>query len=65
MQSIVSGEWTGWDGATVVELDNGTKWAQDEYVYDYHYSYRPKVTIDGGKMLVEGMPRAVRVRQIF
>ena len=57
----------GWDGNTIVQLSNGQIWQQREYYYHYRYAYRPSVTItnDGGyRMLVEGVPRAVRVERI-
>ena len=62
--SNVRGEWTGWDGETVVELDNGQVWQQAVYKYEYRYAYRPKVVIDGNDMLVEGMEGPVRVRRV-
>jgi hypothetical protein len=61
--SRVRGEWTGWDGETVVELENGQTWQQDVYHYEYKYSFRPEVFIDGNLMQVEGMSRPVRVRR--
>lgn len=64
MKSRVEGEWTGWDGSTIVKLDNGSVWEQMEYYYRYQYKYRPQVTIENNKMLVEGMPRAVRVQRL-
>lgn len=64
MKSRVEGEWTGWDGSTIVKLDNGSVWEQMEYYYRYQYKYRPQVTIENNKMVVEGMPRAVRVQRL-
>lgn len=64
MQSRVEGEWTGWDGNTIVRLENGTVWRQEEYFYFYNYQYRPIVVIDGNVMHVAGSPKSVRVRQI-
>jgi hypothetical protein len=60
----VDGEWSGWSGDTIVQLTDGSVWRQDEYHYSYHYSYRPKVEISNGKMLVKGMNRAIRVRRL-
>lgn len=65
MTLCVQGSWTGWDGQTIVQLSDGTMWQQDEYHYEYHYAYQPRAEITGGKMLVEGMHRAVRVRQVY
>lgn len=64
MRSRVEGEWTGWDGDTIVRLTNGSIWRQDEYYYRYQYKYRPEVVVDGNKMHVDGMTKAVRVRRI-
>lgn len=64
MQSRVEGAWTGWSGDTIVKLENGSVWRQEQYYYRYQYKYRPRVIMDGQKMHVEGMPKAVRVRRI-
>lgn len=64
MKSRVVAEWTGWDGDTIVQLDNGSVWRQEQYFYQYKYKYRPIVMVDGNLMLVEGMTKAVRVRRI-
>ena len=61
--SRVVGEWTGWDGETRVELANGQVWEQASYHYEYRYAYRPQVMIDGDRMLVQGMKKAIRVRR--
>jgi hypothetical protein len=60
----VDGSWSGWSGDTLVQLTDGSVWRQDEYHYEYHYSYRPEVTIERGKMIVKGMRKAIRVRKI-
>jgi len=64
MTLYIDGAWEGWSGDTIVQLTDGSVWRQDEYLYEYHYAYRPKVEISGGKMLVAGMQRAVRVRRL-
>ena len=64
MRRHIEGSWTGWSGDTIVQLTDGTVWRQDEYRYEYRYAYRPEVTITNGKMLVAGMNRSVRVRQL-
>lgn len=64
MESRIDGKWTGWDGSTIVKLVNGSVWQQDEYYYRYQYKYRPKVAVDANRMLVDGMPKAVRVRRL-
>ena len=64
MTLYIDGAWEGWSGDTIVQLTDGSVWRQDEYLYEYHYAYRPKVEILGSKMLVAGMQRAVRVRRL-
>lgn len=64
MTLYIDGSWSGWSGDTIVQLTDGSVWRQDEYHYEYHYAYRPKVEIVGGKMSVAGMHRAVRVRRL-
>lgn len=64
MTLYVDGSWSGWDGDTILQLTDGSVWRQDEYHYEYHYAYRPEVTITNGQMLVRGMNRAVRVRRL-
>lgn len=60
----VKSSWRGWNGRTVVELTDGSKWKQDEYYYEYQYAYRPEAAVVGGAMIVAGMNRAVRVRRV-
>lgn len=64
MTRYVDGGWSGWDGDTVVELTDGSKWEQAEYLYEYRYAYRPEAVVDGDRMMVAGMSRAVRVRRV-
>lgn len=61
---FVDGSWEGWSGDTIVQLTDGSVWRQDEYYYQYLYAYRPKVQIANGKMHVDGMSRAIRVRRL-
>lgn len=63
-EANVDGEWTGWSGDTVVRLTDGSVWQQAEYLYEYSYSFRPEVLVDGDNMLVEGMSQPVGVRRI-
>jgi (2Fe-2S) ferredoxin len=44
-QGTIAGEFSGWNGNTLVEVDNGNIWKQIVYYYEYSYSYRPKITI--------------------
>ncbi|MBB3473493.1 hypothetical protein [Sphingomonas sp. BK345] len=64
MKSRIDGAWTGWNGDTVVKLVNGSVWRQEQYYYRYQYRYRPDVIVEGNRMHVDGMPKAVRVRRI-
>lgn len=68
IESRIDGEFNGWDGETIFKLQNGQIWEQDEYAYTYSYKYSPRVTIyrasSGWMMQVEGMTKAIRVRQI-
>lgn len=65
MNLRVEGEWNGWSGETDVQLTDGSVWRQDEYHYEYRYAYRPPVVIANGKMTVDGMNRAIRVRRLY
>ena len=66
IESNIEGDFEGWDGDKVYNLLNGQVWKQDEYIYEYVYTYQPDVVIyeiDGVCiMCVEGTK--VRVRQI-
>ena len=66
--SYISDEFEGWDGDTVYELDDGTKWELASYTYSYSYSYRPKAIIwrDGGRYYLEvaNMSGKQEVRQV-
>lgn len=67
IQSQVDGEFSGWDGDTIVKLVNGQVWQQTEYWYHCHYSYMPRVIITnsgGYKMQVAGISRSVRVERL-
>lgn len=47
-------------------MTDGTKWRQTEYYYEYFYAYMPQATITNDEsMLIDGMSRAVGVRQVF
>lgn len=66
--SRIAGEFTGWDGETIFELQNGQIWQQSSYAYTYHYAYMPEVTIfkvgSQFKMKVEGVSETIFVRRI-
>ena len=54
-ESYIAEEFEGWDGDTVYELDDGSKWELASYTYSYSYSYRPKAIIwrEGGRYYLE------------
>jgi len=68
VESVIVNDWSGWDGDTVLVLENGQVWQQAEYEYDYNYEYRPKVWIFyidyTYKALVEGHDVLVAVEQL-
>ena len=64
MKRHVNAAWNGWDGDTVVELTDGSKWKQAEYYYEYRYAYRPEAVIERDRMMVSGMRRSVRVTRL-
>jgi len=68
IESTIAGEFDGWDGDTVVLLDNGQIWQQVEYYYEYMYAYRPSVTIfqraDLHYMVVEGIGKPIGVMRL-
>lgn len=64
MTYTVNGAWEGWKGETLVEMTDGSIWKQGEYYYEYRYAYRPQARVVDGKMMVDGMSRAVRVRRL-
>ena len=68
IESMLSGEFTGWEGETIFKLDNGQIWQQAEYDYTYSYSYRPDVTIyqtaAGCRLKVEDEDETILVRRI-
>ena len=65
IETQVEGEFSGWQGETVVRLANGQIWQQTDYHYHYHYAYMPRVFIyasgGGFKMKLDGIEKAVSV----
>lgn len=68
VESTVDGDFEGWEGETVIKLSNGQIWQQEEYFYEYHYAYMPKVIVyragNGFKMRVDGVSRPVGVKRL-
>jgi hypothetical protein len=65
--AIVS-DFSGFDGDTIFEFQNGQRWQQAAYKYAYHYAYWPQAIvvdgIEGVVLSVEGMDETVQVRRI-
>lgn len=68
-ETCIADDFEGWDGDTIYELDDGTKWELASYSYSYTYSFRPRAIIwrDGGRYLLEvqGMNDKQEVREVF
>ena len=68
-ESHISDEFEGWDGDTVYELDDGSKWELVSYTYSYSYHYRPRAIVwqDGGSyyLEVQNMTDKREVRQVY
>lgn len=68
IESKVAGEFNGWEGETIVKLENGQIWKQSEYYYKYRYAYRPEVLVlkrsGGYEMKVDGIDKSVRVERL-
>lgn len=46
-------------------LFDDSVWNQDEYLSVYRYAYRPKVQVNGNKMLLDGRSRSFRGRRLL
>lgn len=68
LESRIAGDFTGWDGSTVVVLENGQLWQQASFDRVATYIKRPRVSLmsDGRawRMSVEGVGPAVPVRRV-
>lgn len=68
IESKVEGQFEGFDGDTIIKLENGQVWQQVDYQYAYSYKYRPEVFIwsQGGrwKMRVEDVDKTVSVTRL-
>jgi hypothetical protein len=68
IQTNIQGSFNGWDGNTIVQLENGEKWKQSSYAYSYSYAYNPEVIIYesdyGYKMKVDGNDEIIDVEKI-
>ena len=68
IESVIDGDFEGWEGETIFKLGNGQIWEQASYAYMYHYAYRPRVLIvrlgSGFVMQVEGVRGKINVRRL-
>lgn len=68
IESKIDGDFEGWEGETIVKLQNGQIWQQSEYHYEYHYAFMPEVLIfkSGSrfKIIVDGVKKAVYVKRL-
>lgn len=68
LESRIAGDFTGWDGSTVVVLENGQVWQQASFDRVATYIQRPRVSlISTGRewrMSVDGMGPMVPVRRV-
>ena len=68
LDSYIAGEFEGWDGDALYELDDGSRWELVEHRYLYSYRYRPHAIVwrDGMRyyLEVEGMSERPEVREI-
>lgn len=68
IQSRIDGNFNGWEGDTVVKLENGQVWQQVDFKFKFAFKFRPKVLVfrDGGNyyMIIEGVNDKIKVRQI-
>jgi len=69
IESCIEGDFEDWEGDTIFILANGQIWQQVSYDYEYHYAYRPEVTIikmnnNRYMMIVEGMDEKIYVERL-
>lgn len=64
----INGNFSGWDGKSLIRLTNGEIWMQTEYYYQYSFAFMPKVTLIstpvGYKMKVDGINKEVAVKRL-
>lgn len=68
-ETRINGEFNGWEGESIYELLDGSKWQQAHYKYKYKYKYMPRVKLwkDGVKhyLEVEGLDDKMEVRRVY
>lgn len=69
IESKIKGDFSGWNGDTVIELINGQKWKQSTYSYNYSYGYNLDVLIYqsdfGFKIKVDGNNEIVDIERVL
>ncbi len=64
----IDGDFNGFDDEVLFKLIDGTYWIQSQYIYWYHYAYRPTVHIlrNNGKfyLQINGQNKIVPIQQI-
>ncbi len=68
LETRIAGDFTGWDGSTVVVLENGQLWQQASFDRVATYIQRPRVSLMSNgrewRMSVEGVGPVVQVRRL-
>lgn len=68
LDSYICGDFEGWDGDAVYELDDGSRWELVAYNYLPAYSYRPRTIVwrDGTRYFLEvqGMKDRPEVQEV-
>jgi hypothetical protein len=68
VDSRILGEFEGWDGHTIVELENGQIWKQRDATQRHAYRLAPRVLVreteSGCRMEVDGIERDALVERI-
>lgn len=68
IQSQIEGDFHGYDEGAIFKLTNGQVWQQKQYLYCYHYAYRPRILIfqDGSRNMlsVTGINKSVEVVRV-
>ncbi len=67
-ETIIDGDFKGWDGTTTFKMVDGHTWKQDRDGNLFANSFRPKVVIyrtpEGYKMKVQGVDETLMVRRM-
>jgi len=68
VDSYITGDFEGWDGDSVYELDDGSRWELVAYQYLYAFRYQPHAIVwrDGSHyyLEIENMADRPEVREI-